>query len=416
MLKKLQIKFVVVSMLSLALVLALVLCAVNLHSYSSIVSDADDTLDMLMENGGSFPSLPKDNADRHHGVAPIEKPSVELSPEAPFETRYFSVALDKEGRVVSVNIDKIAAVDRDDAAEFAARVRLSEKERGFVGNYRYLSSVDSDGRLVVIFLDATRSLDNFHDFLFACITLSIAGLLVVTILVSILSGIVMKPFAELYNKQKRFVTDAGHELKTPLTVISADCEMLKYSFGENEWTDAIKTQVSRLSELTEKLVMLSRMDEGAEGTIMTELSLSEVTLDTVSEYEGVCLASGKKLSASVAPDISVVGDRSLIKTMLGSLLDNAVKYTPKGGEISVTLATSGRWRKIAVKNSVEKLPDGDLNLLFERFYRPDSSRSSRSGGHGIGLSIAASVVGLHKGRITATSDDDHSITFTVMLP
>lgn len=405
-------------MLSLAAVLALLICAVNIHNYSAILSDADDTLDMLMENGGSFPSLPrpKDDSDRRPDGKLTKDQMIELSPEAPFDTRYFSVVLDKEGDVISVNVDKIAAVDRDDAAEFAALVHLSEKERGFVGNYRFLSKTDEQGRFAVIFLDATRGLDNFRDFLIASVTLSLAGLLMVGILVSILSGIVMKPFAELYGKQRRFITDAGHELKTPLTVISADCEMLKYSFGENEWTDAIKGQVSRLSELTEKLVMLSRMDEGTDGIIMTEMSLSEVVFDAASSYKGVCDASGKRLVVAVKPDVSVVGDRSMIKTMLNSLLDNAVKYSPEGGEISISLTTSGRWRKIAVKNSVESLPDGDLNLLFERFYRPDGSRSTASGGHGIGLSIAASVAGMHKGKITVASEDSKTITFTVLLP
>lgn len=419
MLKKLRVKFVLVSLLAIALVLGCVLGAVNLKSYTAIKNDADKLLDLLFENNGRFPTVPNEPVkkdDRPHREKNKRPMIDELSPETPFNTRYFAVTLDPDGNVRAVNTESIAAVDAEKATEFAKKVAEGGRERGFVGNYRYLSSQKTDGDSIVLFLDMTEDLDNFKDFLFASVTLSILGLLIVALLVVIFSGIVMAPFAELYKKQKRFITDASHELKTPLTVISADCDILEYNFGKNEWTGAIAAQVSRLAELTDKLVLLSRMDEGGGSRVlMTEFSLSEVVEDMASAFQSVCEAAGKRLCVSAAPSLSTVGDQSLIKNMLTLLLDNAVKYSSKDSEISLSLRSVGRSKRITVANKVDRLPDGDLSLLFERFYRPDSSRSSESGGHGIGLSVAESIVRLHGGKISVSAPDKNTIVFTVVL-
>lgn len=417
MLKKLRVKFILVSMLAIALVLVCVLGAVNLKSYIAIKDDADELLDLLFENNGRFPTMPNEpmkKDDRPHREN--DKRPIDLSPETPFNTRYFAVLLDTLGDVRAMNIDSIAAVDDERAAELAQKVAKGGKERGFVGSYRYLSRQTPDGGSVCLFLDTTEDLDNFKDFLFASLTLSILGLLVVALLVVIFSGIVMAPFAELYKKQKRFITDASHELKTPLTVISADCDILEYKFGKNEWTDAIGAQVLRLAGLTDKLVLLSRMDEGGGGRVlMTEFSLSEVVEEVASTYQSVCEAAGKRLCVSASPALSVVGDQSLIKNVLTLLLDNAVKYSSEGSEISLSLRSVGRSKRITVSNKVDRLPEGDLSLLFERFYRPDSSRSSESGGHGIGLSVVQSIVRLHGGKISVCAPDKNTVVFTVIL-
>ncbi len=417
MLKKLRAKFILVSMLAIALVLVCVLGAVNLKSYNAIKDDADELLDILFENNGRFPTMPNEPLKKDDRPPPEndKRPIAELSPETPFNTRYFAVLLDPLGRVGAMNIDSIAAVDDEMAAELAQKVAKGGMERGFVGSYRYLSRQTPDGGSVCLFLDTTEDLDNFKDFLLASVSLSILGLFVVALLVVIFSGIVMAPFAELYKKQKRFITDASHELKTPLTVISADCDILEYNFGKNEWTDAIGAQVARLAGLTDKLVLLSRMDEGGGRILMTEFSLSEVVEDVASTYQSVCEAAGKRLLVSCSPSLSAVGDQSLIKNVLTLLLDNAVKYSSEGSEISLSLRSVGRSKRITVANKVDKLPEGDLSLLFERFYRPNSSRSSESGGHGIGLSVAESIVRLHGGKISVAAPDKNTVVFTVVL-
>lgn len=432
MLKKLRVKFIAVTLSVTALVLLTIIGFINIHNYNDIVANADLTLNMLRDNDGRFPTKQPQDTDIQPPDGDVKPPdgngepsmmpdngqndeSHRMSPEAPFETRFFSVKMDSDGNIVKTDIDKIAAVDDEKANEYALGIYESGGESGFCGNYRYIKGLSPDGSILYIFLDCTKSLDQFREFLRTSILISISGLAVVSLLVIIFSGVVMKPFAELHQKQKQFITDANHELKTPLTVISASCEILEYNTGENEWTDAIKEQVGHLTELTNKLVFLSRMDEDNKKYIMTDFSLSEVAEDAVRLFYSVAKADGKSLECNIEPNLSCHGDMSMIKELFSLLLDNAVKYSDAEGNIRLSVTAAGKSEKIVVSNTTDGVPKGNLDVLFERFYRLDKSRNSNTGGHGVGLSVAKSIVTLHKGRITAFSPDGRSIVFTATI-
>ena len=318
MLKKLRVKFIAVTLSVTALVLLTIIGFINIHNYNDIVANADLTLRMLQSNGGRFPTRqPQDKQLPEGETKPPEAESEmsmkldicqddlrRMSPEAPFETRFFSVTMDGSGNIIKTDIDKIAAVDDEKAGEYALAIYDNGNECGFCDNYRYIKGTSSDGNGLYIFLDCTKSLNQFHEFLRASILISVSGLAVVSLLVIIFSGVVMKPFAELHQKQKQFITDANHELKTPLTVINASCEILEYNTGENEWTDAIKEQVGHLTELTDKLVLLSRMDEDNKKYIITDFSLSEVAEEAVRPFYSVAKADGKSLECNIEPNLS----------------------------------------------------------------------------------------------------------------
>lgn len=429
MLKKLRVKFIAVTLSVTALVLLTIIGFINIHNYHDIVANADFTLHMLQSNDGRFPTRqPQDKQPPKGEAKPPEtdaemsmKPDVwqddlrRMSPEAPFETRFFSVTMDASGNIIKTDIDKIAAVDDEKAGEYALAIYDNGSECGFCDNYRYIKGTSSDGNGLYIFLDCTKSLDQFHEFLRASVLISVSGLAVVSLLVIIFSGVVMKPFAELHQKQKQFITDANHELKTPLTVINASCEILEYNTGENEWTDAIKEQVGHLTELTNKLVFLSRMDEDNKKYIMTDFSLSEVAEEAVRPFYSVANADGKSLECNIEPNLSCHGDMSMIKELFSLLLDNAIKYSDAEGNIKLSVTANGKTGKIVVSNTTDGVTKGNLDVLFERFYRLDKSRNSNTGGHGVGLSVAKSIVTLHKGKITAFSPDGRSIVFTATV-
>ena len=412
-----------------ALVLLTIIGFINIHNYNDIVANADLTLHMLQSNGGRFPTRqPQDKQPPEGETNPPEaesemsmKPDIcqddlrRMSPEAPFETRFFSVTMDDSGNITKTDIDKIAAVDDEKAGEYALAIYDNGNECGFCDNYRYIKGTSSDGNGLYIFLDCTKSLNQFHEFLRASILISVSGLAVVSLLVIIFSGVVMKPFAELHQKQKQFITDANHELKTPLTVINASCEILEYNTGENEWTDAIKEQVGHLTELTNKLVFLSRMDEDNKKYIMTDFSLSEVAEEAVRPFYSVAKADGKSLECNIEPNLSCHGDMGMIKELFSLLLDNAIKYSDAEGNIKLSVTANGKTGKIVVSNTTDGVPKGNLDVLFERFYRLDKSRNSNTGGHGVGLSVAKSIVTLHKGKITAFSPDGRNIVFTATV-
>ena len=429
MLKKLRVKFIAVTLSVTALVLLTIIGFINIHNYNDIVANADLTLHMLQSNGGRFPTRqPQDKQPPEGETNPPEaesemsmKPDIcqddlrRMSPEAPFETRFFSVTMDDSGNITKTDIDKIAAVDDEKAGEYALAIYDNGNECGFCDNYRYIKGTSSDGNGLYIFLDCTKSLNQFHEFLRASILISVSGLAVVSLLVIIFSGVVMKPFAELHQKQKQFITDANHELKTPLTVINASCEILEYNTGENEWTDAIKEQVGHLTELTNKLVFLSRMDEDNKKYIITDFSLSEVAEEAVRPFYSVAKADGKSLECNIEPNLSCHGDMGMIKELFSLLLDNAIKYSDAEGNIKLSVTANGKTGKIVVSNTTDGVPKGNLDVLFERFYRLDKSRNSNTGGHGVGLSVAKSIVTLHKGKITAFSPDGRNIVFTATV-
>lgn len=412
MIRKLRFKLVIASLLSLLLVLFVLFCAVGILNYRKTVTDADSILAILQENDGSFPIK-----DHENDGIPAEKPprnAPVFSAELPYESRYFSVFLTEDGEVISVNTGKIAAVDTTTAIDYAQSVVQEGCTQGFVEDYRYtVYSVGDETH--VIFLDYGREMSSFRTFLFTSAGVSITGLLAVMILLIFLSSRIVKPFLENYEKQKQFITDAGHELKTPLTIIDADAEVLEMDIGENEWLSDIRTQTKRLAQLTNSLIQLSRMEEQPQ-LEKIEFPLSDVVEETVETFQALARTQNKKLSSRIQPMISMNGDEKAIRQLVTILLDNAVKYSDDGGRIEVTLEKQKNLIRLSVFNTADSVPRKSLTFLFDRFYRADPSRNSKTGGYGLGLSIASAVVAAHKGKIQAATQDEKSLLIVVSLP
>ncbi|MBQ2466635.1 MAG: HAMP domain-containing histidine kinase, partial [Lachnospiraceae bacterium] len=276
----------------------------------------------------------------------------------------------------------------------------------------------SDGTNYYVFLDCSRELATFTSFFRASLIVSAIGALSYLVLVLIFSKIVLRPVAESYEKQKRFITDASHEIKTPLAIIDANTEVIEMEAGESEWTKSIRNQIKRLTSLTEKLVFLSRMDEESTKLEMREFNLSELVDETLDSYEAVAISKGKELERIIAPEVRYYGDETNLRQMLSLLLDNAMKYSDEQGTIRVKMEriTKGKQRcKLTVYNTVESIEVGNHDAYFERFYRADESRSTKTGGHGIGLSVVKAIVQAHKGKVTAESKDGKSLQFVIML-
>ena len=430
MIARLRRRFVALAVAATALVLFVLMGAVNVTNYIGIVSDAREVLRLLAENGGAFPEFLTDGSDRPADASrPEEPPDGELhrglrdargrrgglldSPEFAFETRFFSVCLDDGGQVLSVDTGMIAAVDEETAAVYAREVYASGRGEGFLGDYRYLKTAGESGCLVV-FLDCGRSLSSHRSFLTACAAISAIGLLMVFALLAALSGRIVRPIAESYEKQRRFITDASHELKTPLAIIEADADVLEGDVGVSEWIEDIRGQTKRLADLTADLLTLSRMEEGGDGFTMIDFPLSDVVQEAVQSYQAPARVQDKTLTVDIKSLLTAKGDEKAIRQLVGILMDNAMKYTPPGGEIALSLTKAGKNARLSVSNDAH-LDQKDLSHLFDRFYRADASRSSDTGGHGIGLSIAQAIVQAHKGRISA-SQEGGRLVIAALLP
>ena len=407
MIRKLRHKLIFVAMGSLLLVLLLILGTVNYLNYRSVVAEADRILTLLTENGGVFP---EDYALQKEFFLTGK------TSELPYTSRFFSVTLDGAGSVRSVNTEKTTTVDAEAAADYAARALRGNRSRGFLAEFRFMRRDQVDGSILFVFLDCTKGLTTARRFLFTCLAISAGGLAAVFLLLLLLSERIVRPISESYEKQKRFITDAGHELKTPLTIISADADVLEMEHGPSEWLQDIRLQTRRLTELTNDLIFLSKMEEPQDRLQVSLFSLSDLAEELIQSFQALARAQNKTFISQIQPGLSLRGDERTIGQLIAILLDNALKYSPPEGTISLTLEKRGRFVHLEVHNSTRPLSRDNLDRLFERFYRADPSRNSQTGGYGIGLSIAKAVTEAHRGEISAASPDGHSLTISVELP
>ncbi len=414
MIHRLRRKLIATSMLSLLLVLTVVMGALNILNYRGIVAQADATLALLAEGGGNFPPTFPAAAPERPSEPPHRPHQQHISPELPFMSRYFSVTFAPDSSVTATDTTRIAAVDTNTAVEMAQRIRANGRTHGFVRDYRCLTTPAPEGGTRVIFLDCTRELSTCRSFLWGSIAVSVGGLLAVFVLILLVSGRVIRPVTESYAKQRRFITDAGHELKTPLTIINADAELLEMEVGEdNEWLRDIRQQTARLSRLTADLIYLSKLDEARADLQMIEFPFSDVVTETAQSFAALALTQHKRFTLDIAPMLTLCGDEKSIRQLVSVLLDNALKYAPDGGEIILTASRQPRSLLLTVANTAQPIDGEHLPRLFDRFYRVDRARDGS--GYGLGLSIARAVVNAHRGRISAAYADGR-LTVTVTLP
>lgn len=409
MIAKLRFKFIVVSMLSLFLVLFSIMGIVNFLNYQNIIEQADSILAILQENNGKFPQ----KFSKKHGT---NKYNDNInSPELPYESRYFSVLLSDGNTVLSVDTGKIAAIDTETAMTFAKTIYNSNKTKGFINNYRYLRYGENNSTRI-IFLDCTRNLSTFHNFLISSFAIAIFGLIAVFLLITIFSKRIIRPVIESYTKQKQFITDAGHELKTPITIISADIDVLEMDLGTNEWTEDIRLQTKRLTSLTNDLILLSRMEESKPQLNMIELLFSDLVSETIQSFQALSIAQQKHLNIEIQPMLSIIGDDKTLRQLITILLDNALKYSTEQGTITLSLTQQTKFICLTVENTISPSTSLDPNRLFDRFYRGDQSRNSKTGGYGLGLSIAKAIIDSHKGKVRVTKKDDSILSIKILFP
>lgn len=412
MINKLKRKFIILATASMLALMAALVGIMNIINYSVVVKESDATLEVLSKTPSAF-----FDKDDHPGKPPEKDDKLiprGMSPEVPYESRFFSVTVAADGAVGEADFSRILSVDGDSVDKYVVKAQ-SGGRRGFVGQFRYLKTDTSDGTRIV-FLDCGRKLDAFRSFLLTSLAVGLGGCVVVFVAFLLVSGKIVKPIAESYEKQKRFVSDAGHEMKTPLTIINANLDLLDGEAGKEE-CDEIRSQTKRMTDLTNNLIYLSKMEEAEHRPAKVEMPLSDIICETVASFHSLIASKNIHLSADIAPDITLRGSPDAIRRLASALLENAVKYSPAGGKITVGLAQSRKTATFTVRNGTETDIDrASLLRVFDRFYRTDASRSSETGGHGIGLSIAKAIVEAHGGSIAASTESGKDFGITATLP
>jgi len=411
MIGKLKRRFIILATISVFALMAVLLLIINLVNYSAVVADSDTVLDVLGQPKSPFqdgitPVVPGNRTDFFipHG----------MSPEVPYESRYFSVKVNASGEVKESDLSRIISVDSDSAKAYIQQAVASSEDRGFIGNFRYLK-IQDEPFTRILFLDCGRKLDAFKRFILISLIVGFSGCVLVSIIFIIVSGRIVKPIAESYEKQKKFISNAGHEIKTPLTIINANVDLLETD-GEKEELTEIRTQAKRLTELTNNLVSLSKMEE-EHPLEKVPMPLSDLVAETANSFRTPMTAKNISFSVTVQPDISMNGSPDAIRQLVSLLLENAVKYGPNGGAASLRLSAGKRAAELVVFNTTkDRVEKENLEHVFDRFYRADASRNSQTGGHGIGLSIAKAIVEQHGGRISAGTQNGFDFSISIVLP
>ena len=397
MLKRIKERFIIATMVLLISVLAVVITLINIFNYTTTVSAADYTIRLIGANEGEFPDI----AGPEYPSIKLPNGSITITPDTPYEVRYFTVEFVGD-ECVAIDTSNIAAIDEDEALRMAENLLFFKRDEGFVNSYRF-NVVEDNGGKIIYFLDCTRWLDLVKLFFVLSLLVSLIVLFLLFVILQIVAERIVRPISDGYEKQKQFITNAGHDIKTPITIIDADAELAEMELGKSEWIDDIRNQTGRLASLTNDLIYLSRMEE-MESIPSIDFPLSDMLDEVVTSFASLRKTKNIRLDINITPAIYYCGDGMAIRKMLTIILDNAIKHSPDGGLVSVSLKKQGRRISIQVSNTVTEISDETIKHMFDRFYKSDKSRSTE--GFGIGLSVANTIVNAHKGKIGAEKHDN----------
>ncbi|HIS24750.1 MAG TPA: HAMP domain-containing histidine kinase [Candidatus Faeciplasma gallinarum] len=337
--------------------------------------------------------------------SPYHPPRLELS-------TFYSVAVSKSGQVMKVDTADMSVLDDDALIEIATEIIDSGKSSGVTRNLIYLVE-DKGVYNLVAFLDNTVMLENAGTLLNYTLIFGGVALVALFLLAMFLANWIVTPLEESYKRQKQFVADAGHELKTPVAVINANLELLAGETGENQWLSNIRYENERMSALISQLLDLARAENAKPP--MGVVDFSRLVYGEALPFETYAYESGLKLEYDVSDDILVYGNSVQLRQLVCALIDNAICHSSNGNEIFISLKKEKKHVRLCVVNSGEEIPAEQRKYLFERFYRLDAARPDDKNNYGLGLAIAKAIVTVHKGTIQLRCESG-KVELIVKLP
>lgn len=398
MIRRLRKRFIRIATLAVTAVLLVLCLSVNIANYISVDSGLTNVLNVISDNQGTMPPMP-------HGQPPEGRPDGQFTKETPFSTRYFVLRYDGDGDLIKADLDKIAAVTEDDVGAYLSLALEHGEGYGYARGYKYRVVYNGEDRWMAIFLDDYQEMRSVREIALVSLAAMAGCVALVYVIVVLCSRRAIDPVVQASECQKQFITDASHELKTPITVIATSLKVLEMETGKQKWIDKAQTQTEKLTELVNSLVTLSRMDEEKTPLRFAPFAVSDAVRETAESFRDFAESNGHALRLEIAPELAFSGDEYAIRQLVSILLDNAVKYAAEGTEIAFSLEKTKKGVLLSSAN-VSRTPVApeELDKLFDRFYRADPARSG-TGGFGIGLSIARSIAEGHKGGIRASLED-----------
>lgn len=421
--KKARKKFVVGAVAATFAAVLLLVISINLVRFVQVTSRQEEIVNSLLAERKEDSFAGNKEGDRPYGEQNINglirngRKGGRGSASMQYSGRFFEIIAETDGTVI-LNSKNAEALTESEAKELSLEIVSEGKESGYRDDYRYVVKTRDDGAKIISLLDCTEDSKSLSDLCIITIAVGLLGTLIAFFFILFISRKAIAPLVDSMEKQKRFVTDAGHELKTPLSVINTNMDILAMDLGENEWVDGTKRQVDKLKKLVNNMVYLSKMDEQETILSPVKFSISEAAFECVDLYRLVADVAGKRLEPSIEEGLYVTADENSIKQVLSILLDNAIKYAEGDHVINVTLRSDGNRVLFETENDWAKNIDPDkLDSVFNRFTRGDRSRSGADGknGFGLGLSIAKSVSEKNHSSLDVCETKEGKMKFTLKM-
>ena len=427
MIRKLQNRFIRIAVLVLTAAMVLVVGIVNMANWISVRNELQDTLKMLSES--EIPGGPGGFQEQNGDFQEPTGTENSRGPEDRFadrsrhsrnlmnESAWFTVHFSPEGEIRNRNLIRLTEEDTETAESLARQALESGRESGWIQDNCFLIRDEGSRGQSVVILNCETRMTAVRTLAWISAAACAGGILLSWLLVTLFSRKAVAPTIRNMEQQKQFITNVSHELKTPLTVISTNMELLKMELPDNQWVRSTQKQTGAMRHLVDELVYLSRMEEENPALTMEPLNPGTMLQEAAEPFQAMAEFNGKELTTKTDGDVRITGNRASVERLMSTLLDNAVKYTPEGGRILAEAVREGKYAVIRVSNTVEKpLTKEQCSRLFSRFYRADESRSKEQrSGFGIGLAIAAAIAEKHGGSMNARMDGDR-LVISALLP
>lgn len=402
MTRSLRRRFIFFTMAAVSCLLLFIVITINGLNWMMLERQSDMVMKILVDSDGAFQKM------NFNQPPPFIRP---LDMDRMRSSRFFIVRSDADGNVREVNTDQIFSIDHETAENYALAVLQTGRTSGRIEGYKYYVKDLGPNRLL-FFMDTSGQSESFYMVLFVSTAIAALCWLLLLLIVSLLSDKVIRPVTAGMEKQKQFITNAGHEMKTPLAIIQSNNDTMAFIHGENKYNVHIRTQTRRLNVLMSNLLLLARLDEESPPPA-EPINISELAAELLPACQEAALVRSLRFHVQIEPDLTLLIEKASFQQLLTILLDNALKYTPDGGQISLRLIRHGRRIAMIQENSCEASHETDTEILFERFYRGDPARTQRaeSSGYGIGLSAARAICERFNGKLTATYTSAESIRF-----
>lgn len=403
MFRRLRLQFIVVATIAVSIMLISVIGILNASKYATSEKRINKILDLLSENNGVLPD--EEVVEKILGR--------KTNPDIIVQYRYFSAYVDSSNKVITMNTEHIANLSDTDVIFYVKKILSGNNKYGNFTTtegqkFAYKLNLHDDESKLIVVLDTTSYIEDRADLIDTSVFIFFSNLVFFIIIFVIFSGKVMMPFMENYRNQRAFITNASHELKTPIAIISANNELCEMLGGENEWTQSTKEQIQRLTELINRLVVLARFEEQT-SVAAININFSGIVEKSSKSFKSIAIKGGKNFESDIQKDIFISGDEGALYELINILIDNANKYCDEGGTIGVRLSQHGitfKKAKLVIYNTYKEGKNIDYSKFFERFYREDQSHNSSISGYGVGLSIARNIINRHKGKIHVTYKND----------